>query len=112
MLPTLLDRLWTPTALYALAATALLHAALPAHARVAYALLAAATAWYGRVLVRAVGHERTVDGRGGRAPVKRTWTPFNLYTLGEAVYYFSRHRNQWVSSRLSPPPPQCLCVGR
>lgn len=97
MLSTLLDRIWTTTALYALATFVLYTfrylSPLPI---IPYALIAAYTVYYAQQLTTAVSYERKIDTLGSRAPVRRTWTPSNLGLLFEAMYYFSRNRNhEW-----------------
>lgn len=94
MLSTFLDRVWTPTALYALTTYLLWTFRTHTSEKLTLGLLVALTAYWAHVLLNAVLHERKLESLGGgRAPVKRTLTPFNLYTIFEAVYYFSHHRN-------------------
>ena len=93
-IPTFLDRVWTPTALYALSTytlTSLLptfHSPTPI-----YAALLASTAYYLTLLHRAYAHEQLVRSLGAHAPSKRTWTPFNIGLIVQAFWYFSHHRN-------------------
>lgn len=94
MISTFLDRVWTPLALialfdYALWATAKSYIS----ETLCTGLLVASILYCGITLYKALRHEQKLDSLGARAPVKRTFTPFNLYTLFEAVYYFSHHRN-------------------
>ncbi|TKA83677.1 hypothetical protein B0A55_00297 [Friedmanniomyces simplex] len=96
MLLGLFDRLWTPTALYFILALPIYSLQYVTNSTIAYAGLVAWTAYYIQTIVTAVNYERKIDALGGRAPSRRTWTPYNLGMLFDAIYYFSRHRNhEW-----------------
>ncbi|WPH00165.1 putative cytochrome 52A4 [Acrodontium crateriforme] len=61
-----------------------------------YAVLALATFLFVRTFVRAVISEYKLDRLGGRAPSRRSLTPFNVNGLIEAIRYFSNNKNaEW-----------------
>lgn len=93
MLSTLLDRTWTPTLLYGLFAWLLYANRHILSPNLFYAAIALSTAFYAFKFHLSAADELKIDRLGSRAPVKRTFTPWNLQTIGEAVYYFSHHRN-------------------
>ncbi|KAK0922239.1 hypothetical protein LTR91_004913 [Friedmanniomyces endolithicus] len=96
MLLGLFDRLWTPTALYFILALPLCALRHVANNTIAYAALGAWTAYYAQNIVTAVLCERKIDALGGRAPSRRTWTPYNLGMLSDLIWYVSRHRvHEW-----------------
>jgi len=96
MLSGLFDRLWTPTALYLILALPLYALRHVANNTIAYAALGAWTAYYAQNIVTAVLCERKIDALGGRAPSRRTWTPYNLGMLSDLIWYVSRHRvHEW-----------------
>lgn len=92
MLTEILDRVWTPTVLYALFAYAIWSARF-INEKICLGLLAASTVYYASLVFKAVKHDRLIHRLGNRAPVKRTYYPFGLGLLFEAVWYFSHHRN-------------------
>lgn len=93
MLVYILDRVGSPTVIYALAAYTLLQLRSHAHQTLIYGLLAALTAWYGSLLFTAVSRESKLARLGGRAFSIRSWTPFNLGFIYNAVWHMLRHRN-------------------
>ena len=97
MLSTLVDRTWTATALFALAAWTVqtqMGAALGPTAR--WTLQVLLGLWWGAQTMAALRDEQAIDRRGGRAAVHRTWTPFNVGTVARLLYSFARHRNHEV----------------
>ncbi|EMC96093.1 hypothetical protein BAUCODRAFT_71913 [Baudoinia panamericana UAMH 10762] len=61
-----------------------------------YGLAAAATIYYTQIVLSAVTLERKLDALGKRAPSRRTWSPWNIGLLFQAIWYFSHHRNhEW-----------------
>lgn len=97
MLLNLIDRVWTPTLLCTGLAFAIIAASRTVvPPTVSYGLLAANALYYFSVFVSAFNCERRIDALGKHAPSKRTWTPYNLLLLYNAVWYVVRHRNhEW-----------------
>ena len=100
MLANLIDRVWTPTLLLSLSAYtvhSLRH--LAPQPIFAQAVLAALAIYYASLFVSAVQNERKIDALGLRAPSRRTYTPFNIGMLFEAIWYVVHHRNYewWLS---------------
>lgn len=64
-----------------------------AHVYLVYSILAILSLWYFRSLSHAVLQESKLARLGSRAPSVRTWTPWNLSFVYDAVWYMRRHRN-------------------
>ena len=88
-----LDRVGSPSVVYAGLAYALLQARSLTHAYIIYALLAGLSAWYLNVIVVALDRETRLHRLGARAPSLRTWTPFNIGFIARAVYLVVKHRS-------------------
>ncbi|KAK4548901.1 hypothetical protein LTR36_008674 [Oleoguttula mirabilis] len=96
MLRSLIDRIWTPTVLYLAFAFAIYSARNVAHHILSYGLLAAASLYYAQLLASAVARENKIDKLGKRAPAERTWSPWNVAVLFQAIWYFTHYRNhEW-----------------
>jgi hypothetical protein len=63
------------------------------HLSLAYGIIAVASLWYFRLLIAAVSSEVKLARLGARAHSIRTWTPFNLGFIYDAVCHMLRHRN-------------------
>lgn len=97
MLATFLDRVYTPSILYPTLLWLIYHFLAPiAPPILVFGLLAPITAYWLSLIVTAYNNERKIDARGLHAPSYRTWSPWNVGMLFEAIYYFMQHRNhEW-----------------
>jgi hypothetical protein len=93
MLVHLADRVFTSTFLYLILGYVVYSYRYVTNGIVAYGFLAAGAAYITQVWVLAINYERTLDRLGARAPTKRTWSPWNIGLLFEAIFYFAQHRN-------------------
>jgi hypothetical protein len=93
MLLDLIDRVFTSTFLYCVFGYVVYTSRHVTNELVAYGFLAVGALYIAQLWVVASGYERRLDALGGRAPGKRTWTPWNIGLLFEAIFYFSQHRN-------------------
>lgn len=88
----ILDRLATPTFLWA----GLAYGAWclkDFNEKLSVGGLVLVTVWYLIGAAQAVSQESRIDSKGLRAPILRTFTPWNLGVLFQAVWYFLHHRN-------------------
>lgn len=96
MLLNFIDRVWTPTVVYGGLAYAIHHFSKPPHNTALYLILGALAIYYLNLLAVAANREIKLDRLGKRAPSRRTWTPWNILLLFQAIYLFSKHRNhEW-----------------
>lgn len=93
IIPLVFDRLASPTVVWALLAYLSLQLR-EVHQLAGFAALGLSTAWWLNSVVHHVVQEHKIDSRGLRAPAIRSYTPFNLGLLVQAIYYFSKHQNQ------------------
>lgn len=92
-LRTFVDRVFSLTLLYLALAYATLRATAYTPPLLPYIFLFLATAVYLQKVTTHLSEERRLHARGGQAPVVRTYTPFNVGFLAQALWYFSQHRN-------------------
>lgn len=98
MLSSLFDRVWTPVIIYIALASGAYALRDVANSVLLYGSVAAATFYYAQVFATAVICEYKIDRLGKRAPSNRSWTPWNVGWLCQAIWYFSQHRNhEWWS---------------
>lgn len=99
MLLYLLDRVGTPTCVFGVLAWGSWQLREHINLSLAYGILAVATLWYCNLVFTAVSREAKLARLGARAPSVRTWTPYNLGFIYNAVWYMLRHRNHefWAS---------------
>lgn len=96
MLLNFIDRVWTPTVLCAGLIYVLYRLQDVANPILIAGFSAATTVYYLNLLITAATREIQLDRLGKRAPSHRTWTPWNVKMLIQAVYLFSRNRNhEW-----------------
>ncbi|KAK5138075.1 hypothetical protein LTR08_005873 [Meristemomyces frigidus] len=96
MLLSLVDRIWTPTLVYLTLTYTTYTLRHIAPSILTYGILGAAAAWWAHLLINAIVHEHKIDALGKRAPAVRTWTPWNVWLLFSAMWYFAHHRNhEW-----------------
>lgn len=90
-----IDRVWTPTVVLLPAAIGVWYLR-HLNTSLGYGLLVALTAYWANVLVRAYINERKIDALGGRAASIRSFTPWNVYMLYDAIVHFDSHRtHEW-----------------
>lgn len=87
------DRLGSPTALYALSAF-ITYQFRTASTLWCYGILALLTAGYLNTFFHAVSAETKLRRLGVRAPSVRTYSPFNIAFIAKAVYLVVNHRAQ------------------
>ena len=92
MLSALIDRTWTPSALYAIFVAILYTLRHLTNPTVFFGLLVGSSVYIAQIVVGAIYQEYKVDRLGKRAPINRTWTPWNLGLLGNVVWHVVRHR--------------------
>merc|ERR1712070_1101313 len=96
MILNFLDRIWTPTLLYGSIAYAILRFAGDAHPTIPYGAVGVIAIYYLNLFVTAAVREIQLDQLGKRAPSRRTWTPWNVQLLFQALYLFSKNRShEW-----------------
>lgn len=93
MLLYILDRVGTPTSVFALAAWITWQARDYTNLSIVYGILAVLSVFYLRTLVAAISRETKLAALGARAPSYRSWTPWNLMFIYNAVWHMLRHRN-------------------
>ncbi|KAI6886006.1 hypothetical protein KC334_g15713, partial [Hortaea werneckii] len=104
MILNFFDRIWTPTVLYGGIAYAILKFAGDAHPTIPYGVVGVIAIYYLNLFVTAAVREIQLDQLGKRAPSRRTWTPWNVQLLFQALYLFSKNRNHewwWHNFRTS-----------
>jgi hypothetical protein len=89
----ILDRIGSPSVVYAAVSFALWKARSLTQDFIIYALLAGVSAWYLNSLFLAINKETRLRRLGARAPSVRTWTPFNLGFIVNAVFLVVKHRS-------------------
>ena len=99
MLLYLIDRVGAPTCIFAAVAWGSWQLRELTHLSLAYGIIAVASLWYFRLLIAAITAEIKLARLGARAHSIRTWTPFNLLFIYNAVWHMLRHRNHefWAS---------------
>lgn len=60
---------------------------------IVYGIIAVVSIWYFKLLATAISCESRLAGLGARAPSYRSWTPYNLGLIYNAVWHMLRHRN-------------------
>jgi len=93
MLLYLIDRVGTPTCIYGAVAWGSWQLRELTHLSLAYGIIALASLWYFNLLITAISRETKLARLGARAPSIRTWTPYNLLFIYNAVWHMLRHRN-------------------
>lgn len=93
MLLYVFDRVGTPTAAFALASWTTWQARDYAPQSIVYGILAVLSVFYLKTFATAVSRETQLAKLGARAPSYRTWTPWNLGFIYNAVWHMLRHRN-------------------
>jgi hypothetical protein len=93
MLLYLIDRVGAPTCIYGAVAWGSWQLRELTHLSLAYGIIAVASFWYFRLLIAAISSEIKLARLGARAHSIRTWTPFNLLFIYNAVWHMLRHRN-------------------
>jgi hypothetical protein len=93
MLLYLIDRVGEATCIFAAVAWGSWQLRELTHLSLAYGIIAVASLWYFRLLIAAITAEIKLARLGARAHSIRTWTPFNLLFIYNAVWHMLRHRN-------------------
>jgi hypothetical protein len=93
MLSTLFDRVWTNTILYALSIALAWSIRKYSSPLISSGLIVGSTVLYLTNFIGHVDQERKIQNLGGHAPVLRTWSPWNIRVLVNAVSYARKHLN-------------------
>jgi len=93
MLLYLIDRVGAPTCIFGVVAWGSWHLRELTHLSIAYGIIAIVSLWYFNLLITAISRETKLARLGARAPSVRTWTPYNLGLIYNAVWHMLRHRN-------------------
>jgi hypothetical protein len=93
MLLYLIDRVGTPTFIFGVVAWGLWQLREVTYLSLAYGIIAIVSVWYLNLLVKAISQEARLARLGARAPSWRSWTPYNLGFVYNAVWHMKRHRN-------------------
>jgi len=93
MLLYLIDRVGAPTCIFGAVAWGSWQLRELTHLSLAYGIIALVSLWYFKLLITAISRETRLARLGARAPSVRTWTPFNLGFIYNAVWHMLRHRN-------------------
>lgn len=105
----ILDRLFWLTALYSAISYGVWQSRSLLTQKIALALVLVATFLYVKKAVHHLDQERRIRNLGKRAPSVRTYWPFNLGVMFQALWYFSHHKNHefwWkLFSRGNPNRP-------
>jgi hypothetical protein len=93
MLLYVIDRVGTPTFIFGVVAWGSWQLRELTHLTLAYGIIAVVSVWYLNLLVTAISREAKLARLGARAPSYRSWTPYNLGFIYNAVWHMLRHRN-------------------
>lgn len=99
-LRTLIDRIFPLTLIYALLITTSWTLRTYTTPLTSSLIFLASTLWYTLKLALHIQSERKIASLGRHAPVVRTYTPFNIGFLFQALWYFSHHRNHELWEKL------------
>lgn len=100
------DRVLPWTAIYALTTAAIYGIRPYLSDLITLILFAATTLYFAQTTLHHLNQERRILSRGKQAAVVRTWTPFNIGFIRQALSYFSQHRNHelwWKLFKIGNP---------
>ena len=85
MVAYLVDRIWSQTVLYIIIVASLTARSNLWNTTLFYSIIAACSAYYIKIVYTAVEKERATNRLGGRAPVRRSWVPFGIGLVRQAL---------------------------